>query len=691
MNVTAPRTGFFPPDSQGGTGPVRLVIIGAGAAAVMLLERLRASHRREAPGLALDIRLVDPHEPGGGRIWRRTQSPLLKLNSMLEDVAFFTDPSCTIDGPIEPGPSLAEWVREVRAGRIPLPDWSDARLEAEVAGIDDREFPTRRLNSAYLGWAYREVLRRAEPTVEVGWVRGRVTSVTPAPAPAGAVTGEALHAVQLETGDRLEADAILYAVGHNGSCPSDDSFEMERFASRHGLGYVAPAFTADIDLDWIPAGDEVIVRGMGLAAVDLVVLLTEGRGGVFERDSAGRLRYLPSGREPALSLGSRRGVPYRSKVTSVPVGSPVELEYLGESFHASLTDRTTPLDFDADVWPLIQAELITGYYRELFTGHPDRVVGDWESFAGQLRGLLAEPGGADSEALTALVAAHVPHADDRFRFASLDRPLDFLPDDLLSGAAAGTGPSERSADDAVQQRVLQHIEQDLRQRTRQDHSATQVLFLTALFSYMSVSQVPVEWWNARSRAHSLPRRWHSFFSYVASGPPSHRLEELVALAEAGTVRFLGGQVQVELDDRVGQFVASGSARTAAGIADTCRAARTLIDAWLPEAQAERSDNPLLRHLINGGIATELQVSDIDFAGSTGQVVVGENGELPGSPGQFAVGPFTSIPPAGAFTRPGIDSLSFKLHDRTARAILHALERAAAERRESGTRAVASPV
>lgn len=84
----------------------------------MTLERLLAQHRRDTPHIPLDILLIDPHEPGGGRIWRRDQSPLLKLNTLLSDAAVFPDKSCELHGPIEPGPSLAEWIRDVRAGLI---------------------------------------------------------------------------------------------------------------------------------------------------------------------------------------------------------------------------------------------------------------------------------------------------------------------------------------------------------------------------------------------------------------------------------------------------------------------------------------------------------------------------------------------------------------------------------------------
>ena len=137
------------------------------------------------------------------------------------------------------------------------------------------------------------------------------------------------------------------------------------------------------------------------------------------------------------------------------------------------------------------------------------------------------------------------------------------------------------------------------------------------------------------------------------------------------MRFLGADVELLLDEREGRFTASGRVRTSRGSARASISAEILIDAWLPDAQAARSDNPLLRHLVASGQAEELRVADADYAGSTGQIVVGAGGALPGAPRQFALGPFTSTPGAGAFTRPGIDSLPFRLHDRSARAILDA--------------------
>ena len=99
------------------TAAVTLAILGAGPRGVGILERI-AENLPEFGGGPIDIHLVDPHPPGGGRIWRDAQSGLLKLNSMAEDVTMYTDESSTIEGPVTPGPSLIEWAEGVRTGAI---------------------------------------------------------------------------------------------------------------------------------------------------------------------------------------------------------------------------------------------------------------------------------------------------------------------------------------------------------------------------------------------------------------------------------------------------------------------------------------------------------------------------------------------------------------------------------------------
>lgn len=81
--------------------------------------------------------------------------------------------------------------------------------------------------------------------------------------------------------------------------------------------------------------------------------------------------------------------------------------------------------------------------------------------------------------------------------------------------------------------------------------------------------------DARSRIEDLHGWWLGWFSFLASGPPAHRLEELLALSDAGVVDFLGPGIRVETSEEEGRFVASGGATDQVVLADA------LVDARLP--------------------------------------------------------------------------------------------------------------
>ena len=155
--------------------PIRLVTVGGGPRAAMLLERLLA--HLDGSSAALEITVVDPHPPGPGRIWRRDQSGLLKLNSMAQDVTVFTDDTCTIDGPVRPGPSLIEWAELVRSGILSDVDIPDAGVWDEVQSLRGDSFPTRRLQSCYLSWFWRTTVAAAPASVSVRWREDSVTAV----------------------------------------------------------------------------------------------------------------------------------------------------------------------------------------------------------------------------------------------------------------------------------------------------------------------------------------------------------------------------------------------------------------------------------------------------------------------------------------------------------------------------------
>ncbi|KAA2254286.1 FAD/NAD(P)-binding protein [Solihabitans fulvus] len=628
--------------------PFVVAVLGAGPRATGLLERIAANAAELPLDRPVHVHLVDPHPPGAGRVWRHDQSPLLRMNSMAEDVTMFTDDSVQCAGPISPGPSLIEWAEMARAGRLPEFEVAADVLD-EVRELAGTTFPTRRLQSQYLSWVFDHVVAGLPPNFSV-----RVHRTT-----ATRVTGNPLLRQRVWLADRtapLLADIVVLTLGHLDAVADPEHQELAEFADRHDLEYLPPAYSADVDLDGFRAGENLVLRGFGLAFVDLMVLLTEGRGGEFTTEPDGELRYLPSGREPRIHVGSRRGIPYHAKTGYRLQGGPLRLPRF---FDAAAVDELLTgerqLDFRLDVWPLLAKEIAWGHYQELFAGHPDRVQLPWRLFAKRFAALLWY-----SKDMRDLVERAVPAAEDRVDFERLDLPLDGLRFD--------------SADD-LQRHVRDYVRADIDRRANPAYSADLGAFLALLSIF---GQLPRVLGSGRlaagSRVADVDGWWFGFFSYLASGPPPHRLEQLLALSRAGVVRFLGADMWVRADERRGVFVAGSvsSPETVDAVG--------LVDARLPDHAILRSTDPLLRSLLASGDGVDEVLSDGGEANrySTGLLrvtpeecrVVDSSGRA--HPRRFALGPFTNGRSFAAFARPGTNAPAFRQNDSAARGILRFL-------------------
>jgi hypothetical protein len=107
---------------------------------------------------------------------------------------------------------------------------------------------------------------------------------------------------------------------------------------------------------------------------------------------------------------------------------------------------------------------------------------------------------------------------------------------------------------------------------------------------------------------------------LASGPPLQRIEELAALARANVVEFIGPDPEFEIDRPSGVFTASSPWVDA----PACTA-RTLIEAMMPANRVLQTASPLLRQLLDDGLATAFHMRNDQgepFPGS-GLEVMGE--------------------------------------------------------------------
>jgi hypothetical protein len=183
--------------------------------------------------------------------------------------------------------------------------------------------------------------------------------------------------------------------------------------------------------------------------------------------------------------------------------------------------------------------------------------------------------------------------------------------------------------------------------------------------------------STASTVRDLP--WFmGFFSYLASGPPPRRLEEMIALMDCGVLHFLGADVEVAVQDSA--FVATSP--TAPG----STTAKVLVEARIPRPSLEGTGDELLADLHRRGAVTEKLLGDSIPTGLVAvnpadSRVVEASGRI--HPARYAFGSGTSSATPGAFSRPHTDAAFFRQNDAAARSVLEQLTSLRVEERRAG--------
>ncbi|MFF8292485.1 FAD/NAD(P)-binding protein [Streptomyces sp. NPDC016309] len=602
--------------------PRALALVGAGPRGTSVLERLCASVPELAAGTPLTVHVVDPAPPGAGRVWRTDQPAELLMNTVACQVTLFTDESVPCEGPVRRGPSLYEW----------------AAARAYPLGPDD--YPTRACYGAYLEWAFARAVAGAPPEVTVR-VHG---------ARAVRLEGSTPRTLVLDDGTVLTGlDAVVLAQGHLPAAGGDPASEhLAGYAARHGLRHFAPANPADLDLTPVAPGEPVLLRGLGLNFFDHMALLTEGRGGVFVRDGAGGRAYRPSGREPRLYAGSRRGVPYRARGDNEKGASarhePVLLTPGVVRAFRERADAGDPPDFLGEIWPLVAKEVETAYYETLLRwprGFRSRFLSAPDA---TLDAYAVPPGDRWSWERVSR-----PHAGETFR-----SPADFrawLLAHLRRDAAEArlgnvAGPVKAALD------VLRDIRNELRLIV--DHAGL----------------------AGASRRDHLDRWYTPLNAFLSIGPPRRRVEEMTALIEAGVLTVVGPRMRIGTGN--GAFTAESP-----DVPGSSVTASTLIEARLPEPDLRRTGDALLAGMLESGQCRTHVVDGYDTGGLdvTPPPYRLINGQGRAHQAVFALGVPTEgvhwVTAAGA--RPGVGSVTLSDTDAVARAALRACSTTEAER------------
>lgn len=553
------------------TSTVRLCVIGAGPRGLSVVERLCAN--AAGSGRHILIHLVDPYVGRGGRVWSVEQSPLLLMNTIASQISMFTDDSVDCDGPIVPGPSLYDWARTL--GVLGSVAEYPQEVHAEASALRPDSYPSRMLYGHYLNWTLRRLCATAPPWVTIVQHRHLAVALDEDRRPTGTSPRQR---VTLDNGLRLAGlDAVVLAQGHVDIAEDDEQGRLRRVAARHGLTYLPRANPAEADLSVVGDDDVVAIRGMGLNFFDYLTLLTSGRGGRFRRDPDGRLVYLPSGREPRIHAGSRRGVPYHARGENEKGAfGRHEPVFITEAVIARLRARADaghPANFLRELWPMIAREVELVYYTTLLGDRAAAFAAEYRR-TGDVAALLDRfgvPGHARWD--WGWIAA--PHGDRCFGSPAEFREwlLEHLRADHARARGGNVSDPLKAALD-----VLRDLRNEIRLIV--DHRGL----------------------TGASYRDEL-RAWYTpLNAYLSIGPPASRIEEMIALIEAGVLDVIGPGMR--LDTSGGRFRVHSTAVPGQFVEAT-----VFVDARLPEFDLGETVDPLLAGLRESGECAPHRIPD----------------------------------------------------------------------------------
>lgn len=240
---------------------LQVAIVGGGPRGLWAAERL-IHHARES-GVPVDLTVFEPRALGVGAAYDLDQPD--------------------------------SWIINVRSSAIQthlglFDQWRARRGEpGSEQGLDP--FPPRRLVGEFMAESWQRLREDLPEGCRLTHLPHRVTGIEPA-------AKEWLLSTATDTHRYPE---VLLATGHPPHWPG----ELESRLTGIDRPVVRP-YPAE-ELNQIPAGSRILIRGAALSFVDAALALTVERGGSFRPGEAGELIYRAAGTEPAAIFPSSRG------------------------------------------------------------------------------------------------------------------------------------------------------------------------------------------------------------------------------------------------------------------------------------------------------------------------------------------------------------------------------------------------
>lgn len=536
-------------------------IIGAGPRGIVLTSQLLNQFKnRFEQQEKLTITIFDPYGIGG-RVWRKDQWTGLIMNTPADQISLFTDASVNMTSRVFDGPSLFEWSSSAEAQKYLTTNDYPETIKTAATNLDGRDYAPRVLYGAYINWFYKELIKQCP--IEANVTLKKVT--------VNGLQYQSNNQITLITdSDNFTVDKVVMSLGQQDNYLNNEEQKLATYAQENKLTYISPTHPGDANLNDIPAGESVIIRGLGLSFYDYVSELTLGRGGTYMDNDDGSLSYQPTGREPRIIAGSRRGIPYYPKAISEKgYGEQTKPVFLtDENMDKASVDGKLPF---AEFMRLLKLDLDLIYYSLLINDKfPYKSVTEFKDRF------------INSENRPAVLAAFGFEEEDIFDW-------DYIVNPFKDVQVVGT--------EDYQSVIVNWLNQVIPDAEKGSKTGPVSSALELLRDFRPVFRriIAAGRFSNEDYVNNFLDKLSSDISFLSVGAPVLRSRQLSALIRSGVVTILAPGMKIKTQS--GWFVTASPKRNT----DVFKSA-SLVEARVPKPDLDITANPLLETLVDNQLA-----------------------------------------------------------------------------------------
>mgnify|MGYP000957590075 CR=1 FL=1 len=234
--------------------------------------------------------------------------------------------------------------------RLSLKDWIQFHQKTKQS-VNNEDLCSRELFGRYLIDAVLTALSLSKLNIRIQLIQAKIEDIS-------------LRKKRIKlTGNQqllpFNYQSILLATGHSFHNLIDEDIKNNL---QDQSNYISEPYPLQ-HLDHIPSKSEVAIHGLGLSFIDVMLYLTEGRGGIFYKNDQ-EMKYLPSGQEPVLFPFSNTNLPILPN-NIFWKDQQYQLKFMSDDWVDTFASTKRRLDFQKDIFPTLDLEIKYAFYSRL--------------------------------------------------------------------------------------------------------------------------------------------------------------------------------------------------------------------------------------------------------------------------------------------------------------------------------------